>query len=134
MAGYLSQLNIHFWLKNGLFCSNNGQGFYSTTWFDKGIRFPNSFIQELDTKWHMYLKKRTDTLQLCLVCLTALLTAAEKRNFVTKIVLTYCERKLFHWSRKNFWNSRLKAENLQNVWDHLNNSFKQWKFRTISVF
>ena len=43
--------------------------------------------------------------------------------FVTKIVLTYCE--------KNFWNSRLKAENLQNFWDHLNNLFKQWKVRTI---
>ena len=33
---------------------------------------------------------------------------------------------------KNFWNSRLKAENLQNFWDHLNNLFKQWKVRTIS--
>ena len=44
--------------------------------------------------------------------------------FVTKIVLTYCE--------KNFWNSRLKAENLQNFWDHLYNLFKQWKVRTIS--
>jgi hypothetical protein len=31
---------------------------------------------------------------------------------------------------KNFWNSRLKAENLQNVSDHLNNLFKQWKVRT----
>ena len=33
---------------------------------------------------------------------------------------------------KTFWNSRLKAENLQNFWDHLNNLFKQWKVRTIS--
>ena len=33
---------------------------------------------------------------------------------------------------KNFWNSRLKAENLQIFWDHLNNLFKQWKVRTIS--
>ena len=32
---------------------------------------------------------------------------------------------------KNFWNSRLKAENLQKLWDHLNNLFKQWKVRTI---
>ena len=32
---------------------------------------------------------------------------------------------------KNFWNSRLKAENFQNFWDHLNNLFKQWKVRTI---
>ena len=32
---------------------------------------------------------------------------------------------------KNFWNSRLKAEDLQKFWDHSNNSFKQWKVRTI---
>ena len=32
---------------------------------------------------------------------------------------------------KNFWNSRLKAENFQKFWDHLNNLFKQWKVRTI---
>ena len=32
---------------------------------------------------------------------------------------------------KNFWNSRLKAENLQNFWDHWNNLFRQWKVRTI---
>ena len=34
--------------------------------------------------------------------------------------------------RENFWNSRLKAENFQNFWDHLNNLFKQWKVRTTS--
>ena len=34
----------------------------------------------------------------------------KKWYFVTEIVLTYCE--------KNFWNSKLKAENLQNFWDH----------------
>ena len=32
---------------------------------------------------------------------------------------------------KNFWSSRLKAKNLQKIWDHLNNLFKQWKVRTI---
>ena len=32
---------------------------------------------------------------------------------------------------KNFWNSRLKAENLQNFWDQYNNLFKQWKVGTI---
>ena len=32
---------------------------------------------------------------------------------------------------KNVWNSRLKAENLQNFWDRMNNLFKQWKVRTI---
>ena len=45
--------------------------------------------------------------------------------FVTKIVLTYCEKKNVLVIEKNFWNSRLKAENLQNFWYHLNNLFKQ---------
>ena len=34
--------------------------------------------------------------------------------FVTKIVLTYCEKKLLGVIEKNFRNSRLKAENLQD--------------------
>ena len=51
--------------------------------------------------------------------------------FVTKIVLTYCEKKIVLVIEKNFWNSRLKAKNLQNFWDHQNNLFKQWKVRTI---
>ena len=38
--------------------------------------------------------------------------------FVTKIVLTYCEKKILIVIDKNFWNSRLKAKNLQNFWDH----------------
>ena len=33
--------------------------------------------------------------------------------------------------REIFWNSRLKAENLQKFCDHQNNLFKQWKGRTI---
>ena len=33
----------------------------------------------------------------------------------------------------NFWNSKFKAENLQNFGDHLNNLLKQWKVRTISL-
>ena len=41
-----------------------------------------------------------------------------KWYFATKIVLTYCEKNLFYWLRKNIWNSRLKAENFQNFWDH----------------
>ena len=36
--------------------------------------------------------------------------------FVTKIVLAYCEKKIVLVIERNFWNSRLKAENLQNVW------------------
>ena len=38
--------------------------------------------------------------------------------FVTKIVLAYCEKKIVLVIEKNFWNSRLKAENLQKFWDH----------------
>jgi hypothetical protein len=41
------------------------------------------------------------------------------------------EKKIVLVIKKNFWNLRLKAENLQNFWDHLNNLFKQWKVRTI---
>ena len=33
--------------------------------------------------------------------------------------------------RETFWNSRLKAENFQNSWDHKNKFFKQWKVRII---
>ena len=50
--------------------------------------------------------------------------------FVTKIVLTYCVKKLFYWLGKICQKSRLKAENLQKFFDHLNNLFKQRKFRT----
>ena len=32
---------------------------------------------------------------------------------------------------KFFWNSRLKAKNLEIFWDHQNNLFKQWKVRII---
>ena len=36
-------------------------------------------------------------------------------------------RKYCSSDRENFWNSRLKAENFQKIFDHLNNLFKQWK-------
>ena len=36
----------------------------------------------------------------------------DKWYFVTNIVLTYCEKKIVLVIEKNFWNSRLKAENL----------------------
>ena len=42
-------------------------------------------------------------------------------------------RKIVLVIEKNFWNSRLKAENLQNFWDHQNNSFEQWKVRLIVI-
>ena len=39
-----------------------------------------------------------------------------------------------NWSsdKEKFWNSRLKAENLQKLWDYFNSLFKQLKVRTIS--
>ena len=41
----------------------------------------------------------------------------KKWYFVTEIVLTYCE-KIVMVIKKKIWNSRLKAENLQEFWDH----------------
>ena len=43
----------------------------------------------------------------------------ENWYFVTKIVLTFCEKKNVLVIEKNFWNSRLKAENLQKFWDRM---------------
>ena len=40
-----------------------------------------------------------------------------KWYFVSKIVLTYCEKNCSS-DRENLWNSRLKPENLQKFWDH----------------
>ena len=51
-------------------------------------------------------------------CNDPLLFSKKNWYFVTKIVLTYCEKKNVIVIEKNFWNSRLKAENLQNFWDH----------------
>ena len=53
--------------------------------------------------------------------------------------LVFCYQNCSHllWEKnvlvieKNFWNSRLKAENFQKFWDHLTNLFKQWQVRTI---
>ena len=59
---------------------------------------------------------------------------------ITTKLLVFCNQncsdllweKIVLLIQKNFWNLRLKAENLQTFWDHLNNLFKQWKVRTIS--
>ena len=48
-------------------------------------------------------------------------------NFVSKIVLKLCEKKLFLWLGKT-----LEIQGWRrNIWDHQNNLFKQWKVRTI---
>ena len=61
-----------------------------------------------------------------------------RENLCTEqMVFCYQNCSDLRWERivlvieKNFWNLRLKAENFQNFWDHLNNLFKQWKVRTI---
>ena len=62
----------------------------------------------------------------------------QMKNEIIEMVFCYqncCDllwEKIVLVIEKNFWNSRLKAENLQNFWDHLNNLFKQWNVRTIS--
>ena len=45
------------------------------------------------------------------------ITLRAKWYFVTKIVLTYCEKKIVLVIEKSFWSSRLQAENLQKFWD-----------------
>ena len=52
--------------------------------------------------------------------------------FVSKIVLTLCEKNIVVVIEKNFWNSRLKGKNLQKyVRSPNHNLFEQWKVRTI---
>ena len=61
-------------------------------------------------------------------------------NWEILVKMLFCFQNCFYplWEKvilvieKNFWKSRLKAENFQNVWDHLNDRFKQWKVTTIS--
>ena len=55
---------------------------------------------------------------------------SNKWYFVTKNVWQLWEKNVLV-IEKIFWNSRLKAENLQKLWYHLNNLFKQWKVWTI---
>ena len=63
---------------------------------------------------------------------------AWKLSIILEMVFCYQNCSDLLWEKivlvieKNFWNSRLKVENLQNFWDHLNNLFKQSKARTIS--
>ena len=60
--------------------------------------------------WTLAWRSRPNSIYIVLV--------QQQWYFVTKIVLTYCEKKIVLVIEKNFWNSRLKAENLQNFWDH----------------
>ena len=62
--------------------------------------------------------------------------ASKKRNGILlpkSFWPTVRKEKIVLVIEKNFWNLRLKANNLQIFWDHWNNIFKQWKFRTFFV-
>ena len=65
------------------------------------------------------------------------LLTTKGKNFRWKMVFCYQNCSDLLWEKivlviqKNFWNSRLKAEDSKFVWNHLNNLFKQWKVRTI---
>ena len=62
---------------------------------------------------HLVLKERSDLVFCCQNC----------SDLLWETIVLVIE--------KNFWNSRLKAENLQKFWDHWNNLFKEWKVRRI---
>ena len=70
----------------------------------------------------------------CTVTWWDILTQGTK---ILKMVFCYRNCSDLLWEKivpvieKNFWNSRLKAKNLQKFWDNKNNLFKQWKVRTI---
>ena len=59
------------------------------------------------------------------------------KNLLRRMVFCYQNCSDLLWEKivlvieKNFWNSRLNAKNLQKIWNHWNNLFKQWKVRTI---
>ena len=50
-----------------------------------------------------------------------------KWYFLSKIVLTYCEKILFYWSRKSFKTFIAEGQQFANFWD----DFNQWKVSTI---
>ena len=76
----------------------------SFLWTKIGLKNPRDMIQVSYLKglfskdWCTLIRSRHSTISLLWY-------------FVTKIVLTYCEKKIVLVIEKNFWNSRLKAEN-----------------------
>ena len=102
---HLGFLFCFFYCSSGFFCSSTLAFFLQIIWLDKYYLF----YSQLNNNW-------------AFVIFSLVLDYREIWYFVTKIVLVM---------EKNFWNSRLKAENLQKFWDHSNNLFKQWKVRTI---
>ena len=86
--------------------------------------FPCQF--SISTDKVMFFKIGLSLQHLCPWCV-----ACEKMVFYYQNCSDLLWDKIVLVIEKNFWNSRLKAENFQKFWDHWNNLFKQWKVRTI---
>ena len=130
--------SVQLWFQSEMFLSNS---------IDMMKNLPWDILNDLfETNWSLnHTKKLTPHLswhswRQCRKCCQFVaktswlfqLTPARYWYFVTKIVLTHCTV----WRNcSSDWEKllkfRLKAENLQKIWDHKNNLFKQWKVRTI---
>ena len=76
---------------------------------------PRQSVKISDPLWtHSCTERANKMTNSCLVGFFLLF----KYLVVSKIVVTYFEKKNVLVIKNNFWNSRLKAENLQNFWDH----------------
>ena len=85
------------------------------------LYYPESLqLYKYTRQLHVFFNKLLDTQS----WITTFFTTLMDWYFVTKIVLTYCEKKIVLFIEKNFWNLRLKVENFQNFWDRLNQ--KNW--------
>ena len=103
--------NIQLWLSRSIFWNqkltfNQETPHKNIFQHDNLFEHPNCYIVHLLPPSFVHEVDRTPD------------TYCMKWYFVSIIVLTYCEKKIVQVIKKNFCNSRLKAENLQNVWDY----------------
>ena len=132
----LNENNCPLWI-----CSAFQAFFSFSVWEKSRDSTPNSKQLE-DIKWCVKSKKwkaldtRSRSQHKKYFCLKKLFLSIIQLRCISKrrppSIHSILLPKLFWPTEKNFWNSRLNAENLQNIWDHLNNLFKQWKVRPIS--
>ena len=73
---------------------------------------PVSCVNSLDNNYPEYVRTH-HMFSRILNFLFVIVFSREEWYFVTKIVLTYCEKKIVLVIEKNFGNSRLKTENLK---------------------
>ena len=108
----------------------NKQGIEFTEWLFEGRLKQDKKVLPDGLNWLPYQAKKPsweyNSLQIF-----SLLQIGMKMVFCYQNCSDLLWEKIVLVIEKNFWNSRLKAENFQNFWDHLNNLFKQWKVRTI---